>query len=291
MQVYVALVFLAAIWGASFLFLRISSPEFGPVALIFVRTAVASIVLLPFVWHYKQVSDLFRHWKMFLFVGAVSTALPFTLFSYTSLYLPAGNSSILNATTPFFSAIIAIFWLKEHLSGYAWLGLIVGFSGVYFLSFDQVSANSIVLLPVLAALWATFLYGFSSCYVKLYMTDFKPITVAAGSQIYATVILLPFAIFMWPADMPSAGSWWSAIAMGVISTAIALIIFFRLIQRVGVTRTLAVTYLIPLFGLFWGYLFLDEVLTAKMFIGGALVLLGVGFTSGNASLTAIFKRP
>jgi len=281
MKVYVELLLLAAVWGASFLFLRISSPEFGPIPLIFVRTALASLVLIPFVLIAQQQKDIFDNWRLFLVVGAISTAIPFSLFSYTSLYLSAGYTSILNATTPFFSAIVAYCWLSERLNLLGVLGLIIGFVGVYLLSHFNVGlSDTTVFLPIIAALVATFLYAVSSSYVRLKMCRFKPLTVAAGSQLFSALILLPFAVLSWPSKLPGTTAWVSAVSMAIFSTAFALIVFFRLLQSVGVTKTVSVTYLIPVFGVLWGYLFLGESITLQMILGGLLILFGVSLTTG-----------
>ncbi len=225
--------------------------------------------------------NMLIHWKLFLLVGAISTAIPFSLFAYTSIYLTAGNTSILNATTPFFSVVVAFFFLQERLSAFGIGGLFLGFSGVYFLSMgDSGAGTETGILPVAAALMATFLYAVSSTFVKLKMADITPLVVATGSQFFSALLLFPFALVAWPANNPSFIAWNSAIWMAIFSTAIALVIFFRLIQTAGVTKTVSVTYMIPMFGVLWGYLFLDEKVTLHMAIGGLLTLVGVGMTTG-----------
>lgn len=281
MGLFFQLIVLAALWGASFLFMRISSAEFGVIALIFVRAAFASIVLLPFVIYSKNHKALLENWKIFFFVGLVSTALPYSFFAYTSLYIPAGSASILNATTPFFTAIVAFIWVREQPTKMGVAGLFVGFSGVYVLSVKGGDISlSDSLLPIASALMATLLYAYSSTFIKLKLSHLPALTVAAGSQLYAGIILLPLALVYWPKTSPSVDAWMSIIAMAVFSTALALILFFRLLQTVGVTKTISVTYLIPLFGVLWGYLFLDEKISTEMLSGGALILLGVSFTTG-----------
>ncbi|WP_086930371.1 DMT family transporter [Agarilytica rhodophyticola] len=282
MKLYFNLLILAAMWGGSFLFLRISSPEFGPIALIFVRTGIAALVLIPFVLAAKQMSLILTHWLQFVFLGVTSTAIPFTLFAYTSLYLPAGLTSILNATTPFFGAVAAFYFLNERLGVMGGLGLAIGFLGVYLLSaFSHGGSDAAGIWPVVSALVATFLYSISSVYVKLKMNQLQPLTVAAGSQLFSAAFLFPMAIVFWPAEMPGALAWGSTLAMGVFSTALSLVIFFRLLQTEGVTKSIAVTYLIPVFGVLWGALFLGESITHIMVVGGILVLIGVSFTSGT----------
>lgn len=282
MTLYFQLLILAAMWGGSFLFMRISSPEFGPVPLIFVRTAIAALVLIPFVFASKQMRLIFSQWSSFALLSVISTAVPFSLFAYSSLYLSAGYTSILNATTPFFGTVVAYYFLQERLGFLGALGLIIGFLGVYFLSASGNNGSaSGGIWPIISALVATFLYAISSVYVKLKMAKIKALTVAAGSQLFSAIILSPLAILYWPAKMPSTLALASTVAMGVFSTALSLVIFFRLLQTEGVTKTIAVTYLIPVFGVLWGSLFLDEAITQAMIGGGLLVLLGVGFASGT----------
>ncbi len=281
MGLFFQLIVLAALWGASFLFMRISSAEFGVVALIFIRASFAAAVLLPFIIYTKNHKALLENWATFFFIGLVSTALPYSFFAYTSLYIPAGSTSILNATTPFFTAIVAFIWTREKPTKMGVAGLFIGFSGVYVLSArggDISLSNS--LIPIASALAATLCYAYSSIFIKLKLSHLPALTVAAGSQLYAGIILLPLALLYWPKTSPSIDAWMSIIAMAVFSTALALILFFRLLQTVGVTKTISVTYLIPLFGVLWGYLFLDETISIEMMSGGALILLGVSFTTG-----------
>lgn len=282
MAFYLNLLLLAALWGASFLFLRISSPEFGPVALVFVRTAVAALALLPWLLMSGHAKKLLQHWRLFFFLGAVSTALPFSLFAYTSVHIASGYTSILNATTPLFSALIAWAWLQERLDGYGVLGLALGFVGVVWLASEQAKDSAVIsgVLPVLAALTATSLYAFSSAFAKLKLSHLTPLTVATGSQLYSAIILAPFAALLWPSQLPSVGAWSAALALAIFCTAIALIIFFRLLQSDGVTKTVAVTYLIPLFAVLWGVVFLGERVSMSMVLGGGSVLLGVSLTTG-----------
>lgn len=273
---------LAAVWGSSFLFMRIASPEFGPISLIAVRLFISAIALFPFLLHRKEISLVLANWPRFLWSGLNTTAIPFTLFSYVTLSLTAGYTSLLNGTVPMFSAIIAWFWLNEKLSLVGVAGLILGFLGVFILASPEGLNSQVLWLPVVAALCAAAFYGYGSCFSRLHMQGFSSITIAAGTQFFAALFMLPFGLLFWPDTTPSMLSWLSVVALGVFSTALSLIFFFRLLQQVGVANTVSVAYLIPVFGIFWGYLFLDEVVTSAMLIGGVGIFMGIALTTNSA---------
>ncbi len=274
---YLQLSLLGSIWGASFLFMRIATPEFGPFSLVFIRCGVAAIFLSPLLLLGKEFKLVLARWWTFIWLGATSVAIPFCLFAYATLHITAGSASVLNATTPMFSAVIAWIWLKEQLNIMTIAGLLLGFSGVFVLSLGR-GGLSFNLLPIVAALCATCLYGYGSCYARKHFAGYKASTTAAGSQLGAAIILLPFGLLFWPDQMPSIKSWVSGILLAVFCTALALIMFFHLIKKEGVARTVSVTYLIPVFGILWGVIFLQEVVTIFMLLGGGLVLAGVALT-------------
>ena len=280
----IELVVLAALWGASFLFMRMGAPEFGPVALIGLRTAIAAVFLLPIVIAAKRLPELWPNLGRLWLVGAIGTALPFTLLSWATLSVSAGYTSILNATAPIFTAIIAWLWVGDRLDRNGILGLVIGFVGVGLLVLDRQGGQHIALLPVLAGLTATFCYGFGANYTRQRLQHIPPLVNALGSQAGAAVTLLPLTLWLWPQQTPGQDAWLGVIILGVACTAIAFILYFRLIAQVGPNKAITVTYLIPLFGVLWGMLFLGETLSSYMVVGGAFILFGVSLTSG------VFKR-
>lgn len=281
------LVLLAAIWGASFLFLRWGAPSFGPMTLAGLRVLGAALFLLPILIHKQGLGELRQHWRQLLGLGFLTSAVPFVLFSYAALSITAGLSSILNATTPLWGALVAFVWLSQRLDAMRALGLIVGFGGVVFLAWDQASFK-----PggsgwaILACLVATLSYGMSASFTKRYLAGVSAMTQAAGSQIAATVWLLPFALWFWPSQMPEARAWVSAVGLALLCSGVAYILYFRLLQRVGPTNALAVTFLIPVFALLWGGLFLGEALSLHMLAGCAIVLVGTALAVGLIKLSA-----
>ncbi|NMP33416.1 DMT family transporter [Thalassotalea sp. M1531] len=277
----IELVTLAALWGASFLFMRIGSPEFGAILFMALRTLIASLFLTPMMIMKKQHGQLSGRWLKIFIMGSLNTAIPFVLFGYAVLYLSAGVTSVLNGTTPIFGAIVAFFWLKDRISLPAMIGLMLGFAGVYILMSGKISSGSEnVLLPTLAVLGATFCYAIAANFTKLYLNDLKPLVLAAGSQISATILLLPIGLYYLPETLPSTDAILSVIALGIFCTGIAYILFFRLITDVGPTKAISVTYLIPMFGLLWGYLFLNEEINTSIIAGSCCILIGVGLTTG-----------
>ncbi len=282
-----SLLFLALLWGGSFLFMRTAVPEFGPVALITVRVGVAAVVLLGVIVWQQKLEVLLLAWKKLLLLGLINSCLPFLCFAWAALILPAGISSVLNATAPLWGALIGVVWLGERLTRYRVAGLFIAFIGVFILIWAQgrlgageVAASSQYWLAAAACLLATFLYGVSSAYTKKYLSGFNATVSAAGSQISSTLFLLPVVGFFLPSAMPSVSSWASALFLALFSTALAYLIFFRLITRIGPTRAITVTFLIPVFGCLLGVIFLKEQFTLPMLMGGVIVLLGTAMALG-----------
>ncbi|HEV7912236.1 MAG TPA: DMT family transporter, partial [Albitalea sp.] len=275
------------LWGASFLFMRMGAAEFGPVALSAVRVIGATLFLLPLLKARGQVGALRQHWRPIFIVGAVNSALPFLCFSYAALSITAGLSSIFNAATPLFGAVIAWLWLKDRLTPSRIAGLAIGFAGVLWLAWDKASFK-----PggsgwaIVACLAATLCYGIGASYTKKRLTGVPPLAVATGSQLSAALILVLPALVWWPRTMPSHGAWIAAALLAVACTGIAYVLYFRLIAHIGPANAISVTFLIPVFAVLWGWLLLDEGLTVQMILGCAVILVGTGLTTGVLKLPA-----
>ena len=275
------LIALAAIWGASFLFMRLGAGEFGPVALSAVRVAGAALVLLPLLHWHGQLGELRRHWRSIFVVGVTNSALPFLCFSYAALSISAGLSSIFNASSPLFGAVIGWLWLRDRPTPARVLGLAIGFAGVLGLAWEKASFR-----PggsgwaIVACLAAALLYGLSANYTKRCLQGVAPMAVAAGSQLSAALLLALPALWWWPAQLPSARAWIMVALLALLCTGLAYLMYFRLIARVGPANAIAVTFLIPAFAVLWGWLFLAEPLTAAMAVGCAVILLGTALATG-----------
>jgi drug/metabolite transporter (DMT)-like permease len=279
------LLFLAAIWGASFLFMRVGVPEFGAISLSGVRVTAATLVLLPLVALRGEAPALLRHWKPILFVGLTNSALPFVLFSFAMLHITGGLGSIFNAAAPLFGAAIAWAWLKDRLTPARALGLLIGFLGVFGLAYSKATVKSgaddlNVALSVVACLVATLAYGFSVNFTKRHLSGVPPMAVATGSQLGAALALLVPTIWLWPPATPSATAWINVLLLAVLCTGLAYVLFFRLIAHIGPANAITVTFLIPAFGVGWGAFFLGEEVTWQMVLGCLVILFGTSIATG-----------
>ena len=279
------LVTLAALWGASFLFMRLGAADFGAVALVFVRVAGACLFLVPLVAWRGEAPSMRQHWRPLLLMGLVNTALPFTLFTVAALALNAGVLGIFNATVPLWGAVIAWAWLGDKPGAWRIAGLAIGFVGVLGLalgkaSFDLGEHGISAAAGIAASLLATLCYGFSANYAKRRLAGVPPMAVAAGSQLSATAFTALPAWWLWPAAMPGPTAWASAAVLALACTGIAYILYFRLVAHVGPAQAMTVTYLIPVFAITWGALFMGESLTLAMVLGCAVILLGTALASG-----------
>jgi drug/metabolite transporter (DMT)-like permease len=272
----VELTVLGAIWGASFLFMRVSAREFGALPLVEMRLTLGALILLPLLWHGRAQ---FRraHILPLIFISAINSAIPFSLFAWAAQRAPAGIGAITNATAVMFTALVAFAFYGEHISKRRAVGLLAGFVGVAVLASGKTAGGS-VWAAALAGTFAAFLYGVGGNMVRRQLAGIPSGAVAAGTLVCASVLLAPFAILSWPRAQIPAHSWISAILLGVLCTGVAYYIYFRLIYRVGAPRAVLVTYLVPLFGVVWAWIVLGEPLTITMGIAGALILGGVALS-------------
>jgi len=276
---------LAALWGASFLLMRMGAGEFGAVALAAVRVGGAALVLLPLLALHQQIGDLRRHWRPIFVVGITNSALPFLCFSFAALSITAGLSAIFNAASPLFGAVIARIWLRDRLTPSRVLGLLVGFGGVAGLALSNVNGAASFKpggsgWAIVACLVGSVLYGFSVNYAKRSLAGVAPMAVAAGSQLSAVLALSIPAWFWWPERTPAHAAWVAAAALAVACTGLAYLLYFRLIARIGPGNAIAVTFLVPLFAVLWGWLLLAETISLPMIAGCTVILLGTGLTTG-----------
>lgn len=275
------LLLLAALWGGSFLFMRVAVPEFGPLALIELRLLVAALFLLPVLALRGGLRLLVRHAVPMTVLGVVNSALPFCLFAYAMLSVTAGFASILNATAPMWGALVARLWLGERLAAARVAGLATGFAGIVVLAWGKASfVPGGSGMAILAAVAAALSYGIAASYARRRLAGVDPLAVATGSQAGAALVLAPLALAWWPQAPVSAAAWSSTIVMGVACTGIAYILYFRLIERAGPGRAITVTFLVPVFAVIWGALVLGETLTGQMLAGGLVILAGTALSTG-----------
>ena len=267
------LVALAAIWGASFLFTRIVAPVLGPVLTADLRMLVAGLALVAYFRLVGFDPDWRRWGRKYALVGLLNSGLPFLLFAYGALHLPAGLMAVLNATAPMWGALFTVLLLGERLTGRRAAGLALGVAGVAVLSRPDAGTTQ-AFLAIAACLAASFLYGLTGVYMKRWAGDVPARGMAVGTQVAAGLLMLPLIPFSPPPAAPTVLVAASVLALGLLCGAVAYLLYFRLIVDIGPTGALTVTYLIPLFGVLWGTLFLGEALSMTMLAGGVLVVLG-----------------
>ena len=253
------LTLLGAIWGASFLFMRVSAREFGALALVEVRLTLGALILLPLLWRGRAQFKR-AHVLPLIVISAINSAIPFALFAWAAQRAPAGIGAITNATAVMFTALVAFAFYGEHISKRRAVGLIAGFVGVVVLASGKTAGGS-VWSAALAGTFAALLYGIGGNLVRRQLVGIPPGTVAAATLACASVLLAPLAIHSWPSTAIPPHSWASAVLLGVLCTGVAYLIYFRMIYRVGAPRAATVTYLIPLFGVIWAWIALGEPLT------------------------------
>jgi drug/metabolite transporter (DMT)-like permease len=287
LAILIDFVLLAAIWGASFLLMKMGAAEFGPFVTAFLRVFFASVLLLPLLAWRGQLPALRSKLKPILAVGVLNSGLPFALFAFAVLHISTGLSSILNATVPLWGAVVAWAWLGDKLTASRTLGLVIGFVGVALLAWDKASFKAGAALPgwaVLACLAATLLYGIAASFAKKYLIGVPPLASATGSQLGAALVLLVPAMLSIPATMPSGRAWAAILLLAFFCTAVAYVLYFRIIERAGPARAVTVTFLIPVFGVAYGGLFFSEVITGTMLVCGAVIVLGTALSTGLLAL-------
>jgi drug/metabolite transporter (DMT)-like permease len=280
---------LSAIWGSSFLFMRMAAVEMGALPTAAIRVSIAAAFLLPLMLAKGHWDVLRQNWKPVLFVGVLNSGIPFALYSFAVLHITTGLSSILNATVPLFGAVVAWIWLGDKLSWSRTVGLCIGFGGVVLLATGQANfklyASDIgPVWAMLACLGATTCYALSASFTKKHIPNLPPLVTATGSQIGASLALCLPALWFRPEHWPSVSVWWSLLVVGVLCTGLAYILYFRLIETAGPARALTVTFLVPVFAIAYGVLFLGENVTAWMLLCGAVILVGTALSSGLVKL-------
>ena len=268
---------LAAIWGASFLFVRIAVPAIGAVWLTELRVGIAALAMLAYVFATGAALAPRQHWRAYLVIGVFNSALPFWLYSYAGLHLTAGMMGILNATAPFFSVLCGALWLSERLTPLKLAGIALGLAGVNLLvGLGPLEATREVIFGTLACAAATLCYALSTTWLKKFGRGVQPLPLSAASLFVASCALAPFL-----PEVPAAAAFTlpvllSVVAIALLCSAVAYLLYFRLIADLGPTRAMTVTFLIPLFAVLWGALFLGETIGAGTIAGGLMVLAATG---------------
>lgn len=275
------LLVLSALWGGSFIFMRVAAPALGPFVLVFFRVGIAGLVLLAYARLTGQQLALRERWRQYVMIGLLNSALPFVLIATAELRLTASLAAILNATTPLFGALIAAAWLREPLTARKLGGVALGLLGVGVVTGLSALAPTLgVLLSVAASLAAACSYGLAGSFIKARAAGAPALGMTVGSQLFAALLLAPSVPLTMPAAAPDAAAIGCTLALALLSTALAYVLYFRLMVDVGPVKTLTVTFLAPVFGVLWAALFLGERITGGTILGCAIVLVGTALVTG-----------
>jgi drug/metabolite transporter (DMT)-like permease len=291
---FAALLLLGAIWGASFLFIGIAVDELGPLTLMFLRVLLAGLILVMLAYMTQRKGKpgaalrLQENWLRYLTVGLLNSALPFTLIAFSELKITVSLAAILNSTTPLFTALIATVWGNEKLTGRKVWGVLLGVIGVTVLmGGGPLDVNLELIIAVLASLLAAFCYGAGTVYASKNISGLPAIYASIAQLLGAAVILALPAAFSLPSALPSSIAVIALLALTLLSTSFAYLLYFFLLQNVGPTRTASVTFLVPVFGSMWGILSLHEPVSLGMFVGMAIILTSVGLVTGVQKRTHV----
>ena len=276
---WILLTVLGALWGSAFMFIKVATPEFGPIALVNTRLIIASFIFLPILLQKKYIHLLKPIWKQVLVLAILNNAIPFTLFSFASFGADSNILAILNATTAFNTMIIAYIWIGENVSVKQLFGLLLGFIGIFILVNPQNSETT--LISSMSALLASFFYSYSTVYIQRQSVNSNKMVLIGWSIIFSAVIMLPVTIFYLPETIPSISAIGSAVWLGAISTGIGFLGYVRLIDKIGAVKTSTVAYFLPVFGIIWGAVFLDEIISSTIIIGCLIVLIAIYFANSN----------
>ncbi len=270
------LLLLGAIWGSSFLFMRIAAKPFGAFALVDIRLVLGALILLPFLWRDRAYITR-GMWPKLAIIGLINSAIPFLLFAWAAQRSPAAIGAICNAMTVLFAALVGFLFFGEKIGARRAIALLIGFIGVVLLATSKAGGLS-VGMAVIAGSTAALLYGVGVNLVRRHLAGIPPAAAAAATLTCAALLLAPFAIWQWPTQAVPPLAWGSAIAIGVVCTGYAFLLYYRLIQRIGPARAATVTYLVPLFGAAFAWAFLGEPVTPAMLAAGVLILGSVAFS-------------
>ena len=283
---WILLILLGAVWGSAFMFIKISADDFGPILLVNLRLLLAGALFLPFLLRKKYLAYFKSHFPGIFILAIFSNAFPFTMFSYASLGATSNMLGILNGTTAFMTMAVAYFWLKESISLKQMFGIILGFLGILVLV--NPANGSATLGASGFALVGALSYSFSGVYIQKYQLNANKFVLIGWAMLFGGLLLTPLSFFNLPDQMPDNNAIAALMWLGIVSTGIAYLGYIRLIEQIGAVRTSTVTYLLPVFSIIWGSIFLQEKITWIIFGGFIFVMIGMYFAN-NKNTEALEK--
>lgn len=268
--------------------MRVAGLEFGVFPSACLRMGIGTLVMLPLLAWRGLLGQLWANWSSIFWVGLVNAAIPFACYSFAVLHMTTGLAAILNAAVPMFSALVAWLWLGQRLSFLRAVGIAIGFAGIALLVGQQAAFKSsgssgalwLPVLSILACLLAALCYGISGNAIKERLSHLHPWVIACGTMLSATLWLAVPCGLTWPSSVPSPKAWGALVTVGVVCSAAAFMLYFELLRRADATKTMSVTYLIPVFATIYGVIFLDEHLTPWMVFCAAIIALGTALATG-----------
>lgn len=273
---YLQFILLGALWGGSFLFLRITAPVLGPFVVTDCRVLLGTLMLGSYVFLLRKNIFGQHPWFKIILLAFLSCAAPFTLIAFTEIYITTSMGSILNATTPIFAALLSVFVLKEKSHYSQYIGFLLGIIGVVILvGFEPITVTANTKWAIAAILLATFFYACGGIYAAKTFTGFPPVVLVFWQQLFSFILLFPFAVYEMPSHLPGNEVIFSVVCLGLFCTGVAFLLYFHLIRTVGAGKTLSVAYIIPIFGMLWGHLFLNEKIGYSTLLGAFTILLGI----------------
>ena len=284
---WILLILLGSVWGSAFMFIKISADDFGPILLVNLRLLLAGALFLPFLLRKKYLAYFKSHFSGILILGIFSNAFPFTMFSYASLGATSNMLGILNGTTAFMTMVVAYFWLKESITPKQIFGIILGFLGILVLV--NPANGSATLGASGFALVGALSYSFSGVYIQKYQLNANKFVLIGWAMLFGGLLLTPLSFFNLPNQMPDNNAIAALLWLGIVSTGIAYLGYIRLIEQIGAVRTSTVTYLLPVFSIIWGSIFLQEKITWIIFGGFIFVMIGMYFAN-NRNNTKVSEK-
>ena len=276
---WILLTALAAIWGSAFMFIKISAVVFGPILLVTLRLLIAGIVFLPFLLR-ESKRQLFKpYFPSILIIAIVSNSIPFSMFAFASLGATSNMLGILNGTTAFLTTVIAYFWLKESVTLKQIIGLFLGFIGVLILV--NPSNGSTTFIASMCAMIGSLCYAFNAVYLQKHHSNSDKIVLIGWSMLFGGLLMIPLASFNLPNAMPDINSILALLWLAVISTGLGYLAYVRLIDKIGAVKTATLTYLLPVFSIIWGAIFLQEQITFIILGGFIFVMMGMYFANSS----------
>jgi len=276
---WILLTALAAIWGSAFMFIKISAVVFGPILLVTLRLLIAGIVFLPFLLR-ESKRQLFKpYFPSILIIAIVSNAIPFSMFAFASLGATSNMLGILNGTTAFLTTVIAYFWLKESVTLKQMIGLLLGFIGVLILV--NPSNGSTTFIASMCAMIGSLCYAFNAVYLQKHHSNSDKIVLIGWSMLFGGLLMIPLAFFNLPNEIPDINSILALLWLAVISTGLGYLAYVRLIDKIGAVKTATLTYLLPVFSIIWGAIFLQEKITLIILGGFIFVMMGMYFANSS----------